>query len=87
MPAIDNTTLRRLLQRKSEIPAGVESRCVATYDYDLESNELTVVFQARGTYKYRNFPLAEFVDFANSFSLGQYFNLYIRDQYSFERLA
>ncbi len=97
MPAIDNTSLRRFLKRKEEIPSGVESRCVASLDYvpaeagGLEG-DLIVQFVGppgggSGVWKYHNVPLNVYIDFAGATSLGQYFNLYIKDQYSYERVG
>jgi hypothetical protein len=97
MPTLDNTTLRRLLQRKKEIPSGFESRCVASLDYEpfsegALSGSLTVTFVGppgggRGTYRYKDVPLDVYVDFAGATSQGQYFNLYIRNQYAYERVG
>lgn len=82
---IDSGTLRALLNKDTlSIP---QSKCVATFDYSLEDEQLTVEFQERGTYVYQGFPLSEFVTFAQASSLGTYFNLYIRDRYSYERVA
>ncbi len=97
MPAIDNISLRRLLKRKEEIPSGVESRCVASLDYEPMSEgalegDLIVQFVGpphggTGVYKYHNVPLNVYIDFAGATSQGQYFNLYIKDQYSYERVG
>lgn len=85
MPAIDNNTLRSLLD-KDPTKGTVESRCVASLDY--EDGDLTIEFHQRGTYRYFNFPLEEFVAFATSFSLGTYFNLYIKDAgYAYEKVG
>jgi len=96
VPAIDNTTLRRLLKRKEEIPSGVESRCVAQLDFEPGETgvigDLIVTFVGPpnggvGIYKYHEVPLNVYVDFAGASSQGRYFNLYIKDQYSYERVA
>jgi KTSC domain len=97
MPKIDNTTLRRLLQRKKEIPTGVESRCVASLDYEPfveggTTGDMTVTFVGPpnggyGTYKYKDVPLNVYVDFAGAASQGQYFNLYIKNQFAYERIS
>jgi hypothetical protein len=63
-----------------------ESTCVARATYDDTSETLTIAFQKRGTYRYFNFSLAEYINFAEASSRGQYFNLYIRDQYPYERV-
>ena len=79
-------TINRLISSKRKFHIN-ESRCVANVDYDQETNVLTVEFQARGTYIYKDVPLDVFVDFADSGSQGRYFNLYIREKYSTERVA
>lgn len=92
MPVIDARTLLSLLER-NPLAGTVESRCVQSFDYDLVTQTLTVSFPGvngtggRGTWEYLNFPLDEFVQFAGSFSLGQYFNLYIKDRYQTRRVA
>ena len=97
MSTIDNTTLRRLLNRREEIPSGVESRCVASLDFipdelDPLIGDLIVEFVGPpnggvGTYKYQNVPLNVYVDFSGAESQGRYFNLYIRDQFAYERVS
>ena len=84
MPKVSPLTLTRLL--KFKMKEGPESKCVADISYDPESQEMTVEFQQRGTYKYQNVPLDEYVDFQSAGSQGKYFNNYIRDRYSFERI-
>jgi hypothetical protein len=73
------------LHNAPKIP--VESECVASLAYDVTSNELTVEFNQRGTYKYSDVPLDEYANFQGADSKGAYFNLYIRDQYSYERVG
>lgn len=90
MPAIDNYTLRRLLEKTPQV--GVESRCVASVAYDEISFELDVTFVGppdggSGTWRYSAVPLATYVDFMEASSLGQYFNLYIRNQFSGTRIS
>ena len=67
------------------------SRCVRSLDFQLTDEsgrgDLTVEFMQRGTYIYHDCPLDAYVDFAGAGSQGQYFNLYIRDQYQYERIA
>lgn len=64
-----------------------ESTCCADVDYDLETQEMTVQFQQRGTYVYSDVPLDEFLNFQQASSRGLYFNLYVRNRYSYERIA
>lgn len=80
---LDNESLRSILTPLSGRPV---SECVASFDYNLETEELTVQFNKRGTYLYSGFPLNEFVTFSQAGSLGTYFNLYIREQYPYERI-
>ena len=95
MPSVDSVTLMRMLEvtKNSGNAYGnlAESRCVKSLDYQLtdESNQgdLIIEFQKRGTYVYHDVPLDLYVDLAGAGSQGSYFNLYIRDNYSYERIA
>ena len=75
--------------RPSEVvPKKTESECVASVDYDPESEQLTIVFHARGTFVYYDFPIHAWVEFNGAGSRGTYFNLYIRDAgYEYERIG
>lgn len=87
---VNTTTLQRLLKAtgKSAVDAQLpESRCVANLDYNLDEETLTVEFVQRGTYEYSGVNLDTYVDFAQSGSLGKYLNNYIRDQYSYRKIA
>lgn len=87
---VNTTTLQRLLKAtgKSAVDAQLpESRCVANLDYNLDEETLTVEFVQRGTYEYSGVSLDAYVDFAQSGSLGKYLNNYIRDQYSYRKIA
>jgi len=86
MPRVNGATLRQLLQFKyKEKPA---SLCCNDVSYDPEEETMIIVFQNRGTYKYFDVPLDEYVDFASSGSQGTYFNLYIRPKYTnFEKIS
>lgn len=86
MPSISPITLHQLIRAKKSFSIN-ESKCVANVDYDPESLVLTIEFQARGTYRYTEVPLDVFVDFSTAGSQGKYFNNYIRDQYSYERVS
>lgn len=90
MPSIPGEILNQLLNRNPVVHA---STCVANldfspYSYDEGSiiGDLEVQFQKRGTYKYSGVPIDEFLNFAQSSSPGRYFNYYIRDRYSYERV-
>ncbi len=96
MPKIDNTTLRNLLARKKE-PVGFESTCVSKVDFEptIEgglAGDLTITFVGpphggSGSWRYYDVPLNVYVDFSQASSQGTYFNLYIRNQYSSEKVA
>lgn len=64
-----------------------DSTCVAHVDYDFENQEMTVAFQKRGTYRYSGVAFDEYQNFQGAGSRGTYFNLYIKDRYSFLRVA
>ena len=93
MPIVDSYTLGILLERGSyrdlSVPknVGLESRCVASTDYNLAQSDLTIVFVERGTYVYHNVPLDVYTMLATAESQGRFFNLYIREQYDYERIA
>lgn len=95
MPRLDSVTLLRILEvtKKSGNAYGDlnASRCVASLDYSLEDEsgrgDLTINFVNRGSYIYHEVPLDVYVDLAGAGSQGQYFNLYIRDNYSYERIS
>ena len=99
MPNISQGTLRQLLAA-SNLATNASgnlfnnlsaSRCVRSLDFQLTDESgrgtLTVEFMQRGTYIYQDVPLDVYTDFATAGSQGQYFNLYVRDQYTFERIA
>lgn len=90
MPTVNSLTLAKLIQgvKKYGKIQQIESECVANIDYDVESSDLTVEFQQRGTYVYHGVDLDTYTDFAQASSWGQYFNNYIRNAgYSYERIG
>lgn len=86
MPKVNPITLNQMVRAKRSFQMN-ESKCVANIDYDEESETLKVDFNQRGTYEYHDVPLDVFVDFASAGSQGQYFNNYIRNTYSYERIG
>lgn len=68
-------------------PIITDSECTKTISYDSSTQELTIEFQERGTYKYSNVPADEYLGIKGASSHGTYFNLYIRDRYNFERIS
>ena len=69
------------------IPRQHPSECVAELEYDLESQQVICVFHKRGTYMYFDVPPDVFADWNTASSRGTYFNLYIRENYQYERVA
>lgn len=86
MPNISPLTLNKLLKFKMFGKGQTESTCVADVEYNPLTREMTVQFVERGTYKYKEVPIDEYVDFEMAASQGKYFNLYVRDRYSYERV-
>lgn len=82
-------SLRRVLQPR-------ESRAIADLvftpsEFDLSMGDLDVTFVGppgggAGTWRYAEVPISEYESFRDAASQGTYFNLYIRDQYSNERI-
>jgi hypothetical protein len=87
MPAINPITLHQLLKFKMFRKDQTLSTCVANVEYDPTTREMIIEFMQRGTYKYKDVPIDDYVDFETSGSQGTYFNLYIRDKFEYERVA
>lgn len=87
MPQVSPKTLHDLIKFKMFRKDQTESSCIADITYDPETLDMTVEFVKRGVYVYHAVPLDEMTDFQLSASQGRYFNLYIRDRYSFERIS
>lgn len=62
------------------------STCVNSVTYNPVTREMTIQFQQRGTYKYLDVPFDEYIEFETAGSRGTYFNLYVRDNYEYERV-
>lgn len=77
----------RIISSKEISPREWESECVADLSYDPEREEMTIVFQKRGTYAYFDVPIWVYAEFNNAGSRGTYFNSYIRGNYSYERVS
>ena len=83
------SSLRKVLEPR-------ESRCVSDLnfipsEFDLSVGDLDVTFVGppyggAGTWRYQDVPVGEYENFRDAASQGTYFNLYIRDQYSNERI-
>lgn len=87
MPQLSSLTVHQLLKFKMFRKDQTLSTCVANVEYNPLTREMTIEFMERGTYKYKEVPLDDYVDFETSGSQGKYFNLYIRDKYEYERIA
>jgi hypothetical protein len=90
MPQVNSLTLAKLIEsvKKYGKIQQTESEAIANIDYDVESSDLTVEFQKRGTYVYHGVDLDTYTDFAQASSWGTYFNMYIRNiGLSYERVA
>lgn len=82
-------SLRKVLQPR-------ESRAIADLVFtpsegDISIGELDVTFVGppsggAGIWRYTDVPVGEYENFRDAASRGTYFNLYIRDQYSNERI-
>jgi len=57
------------------------STCVADYQYDKKSKELTIQFVKGGSYTYHEVPQRVVTNLKKAGSQGQYFNAFIRNQY------
>lgn len=69
-------------------PREQESEAIASLSYDLEHQQLEIVFNKRGTYVYYDFSPDEYQQLNFASSRGKYFNLYIRDAgYEYERIS
>jgi KTSC domain len=62
------------------------STVIANFDYEPESEKLTVLFKSGRTYVYQQVPEDVFRAFASARSKGAFFNHRIRDNYAFEEL-
>lgn len=60
----------------------VNSTAIASIDYNQDSHEMHVVFHKTGKYIYYDVPESVYLDFLKSKSVGQYFNVHIKDKYS-----
>lgn len=67
-------------------PVITDSECTRSISYNATTDELTIEFQQRGTYRYSGVPADEYLGIRDAASHGTYFNLYIRDRYPYERI-
>ena len=76
-----------------ETPAAVvrcnrmPSTVIHAFDYDADSEELTIAFKSGRIYLYFAVPEDVFAGFRDAGSRGGYFNRHIRDRYAFKELT
>ena len=61
------------------------STVIRSYRYDRRRRELEIVFQSGRRYVYRDVPEETYDAMKEASSKGEFFNLHIRDHYTFER--
>jgi len=67
-------------------PKDYTSECVDVLEYDMNTNEMTVHFEKRGSYLYKGVEPLVYAEFNHAGSRGQYFNQYIRGNYESQRI-
>jgi excisionase family DNA binding protein len=73
-------------KKEEEMPVAQSSH-LQSYDYDIESQTLTIQFQNGSTYTYSGVPLTEFNNMVQSGGAGTYFWSKIRNNYPTTRLS
>jgi hypothetical protein len=63
------------------------STVIAGFSYDAAAEALTVTFTTGRVYRYRDVPPDVAAAFRLAFSKGRFFNLRIRDRYSFDEVT
>jgi hypothetical protein len=63
------------------------STVIANFDYETESEKLTVLLKSGRTYVYQQVPEDVFRAFASARSKGAFFNRQIRNRYPFDELS
>ena len=61
------------------------STVIRSYRYDAATRQLSIVFQSGRRYVYKNVPGEIYSAMKAAFSKGEFFNHFIRGQYSFVR--
>jgi hypothetical protein len=73
-------------KEQPEMPVAQSSH-LQSYDYDIESQTLTIQFQNGSIYTYSGVPLTEFNNMVQSGGAGTYFWSKIRNQYPTSKLT
>jgi hypothetical protein len=63
------------------------SAVVKFFKYEAERRELTIIFQTRRCYTYKEVPAETYDSMKAAFSKGEFFNEHIRDKFDFVRNA
>lgn len=62
------------------------SSVIRSFTYDATRSELTIVFQSGRVYVYEDVPAEIHDAFRAAFAKGEFFNVHIRDRFTFRRL-
>lgn len=65
----------------------VSSSAIARIDYRADRKDLIVTFCESGTYAYHGVPRSLFEAFLESDSKGKFYNIFIKERFSFNRLS
>ena len=83
-----NPKRNNLFRIRNLHPIEHDSEAIAGIDYDPVTQEMQIVFNQRGTYKYSEVEPQVFSEFNGAASRGTYFNMYIRNHgYWYERIG
>jgi hypothetical protein len=64
----------------------VLSSNIAEVGYDAETKVLEIMFNRGSVYQYDDVPAFEYTNLVNANSVGQYFNMMIKNQYKFRKI-
>ena len=62
------------------------SSVISAISYDATNSTLRIIFVSGRIYDYKNVPERVFNEMKTTFSKGIYFNQYIKDSYSFDKI-
>lgn len=65
----------------------VQSSVIRRIGYDLDSRLLIVEFHNKAVYHYNDVPVREVIKLLEADSIGNYYNLHIRDYFSYTQAA
>ena len=64
----------------------VQSSTITSVGYDTDTQTLEIEFKRGGVYQYMEVPKDVYEEFISEGSMGQFFNTFIRDYYTSEKL-